>query len=354
MFRWMFKAGVITLVLLWARPSLGRRQEGYKQLEDVHVPYGVDDGDGASGRHRHLLRNEADEDPSLEAADRRLPSRRRITSENAFAGVVEGGTTLAVTCRGVEGCAGGEISTEVLTPGSPGKDAGALTSEEGNHDEAQHEVATVPGVATAADFFGGDTIQTNLPNVATTGEQQKQAAGDVSATFTPESVADLLAQLEARKKAKDEDRLCNTEKEQVSAFGMNYHSNIQIYSHRIQLHTHQFHTHPRQSICAKLISYRNVTSLAKISTTVLKRAAMIRKSASRIAALNAARPRIRIYISLRRKKTAVVLAMIKRSTATIAVARKAKIPRRRRNAAVLLLSSSVCAIPPQRDVAESR
>lgn len=135
---------------------------------------------------------------------------------------MDGGTTSAVTCRGVEGCAGGETSTEVLPPGSPGTDASALTSEKGKHDEAQHEVATVPGVATTADFFGGGTIQTNLPNAAssesvaaaTTEEQQKQAAGDVSAAFTPESVADLLAQLEARKKAKDEDRLCNTEKEQ--------------------------------------------------------------------------------------------------------------------------------------------
>ena len=87
---------------------------------------------------------------------------------------------------------------------------------------------------------------------------------------------------------------------------------------------------------------------------VSKRAVTIRKNASRIAALNAVKPRIRIFISLRRRKTAVVLAMIKRSTATIAVARKAKIPRRRRNAAVLLLNLSACAIPPQRDVAESR
>ena len=232
MFRWMVKTGLITLVLLWARPSLGQRQEGHKQLDE---PY---DGDGASGRHHRLLRNEADDEPSLEVADRRLPSRRRITSDNTFASVVDGGTTLAVTCRGVEGCAGGETSTEVLPPGSPGKDASALTSEDEKHDEAQHEVATVPGVATTADFFGGGTIQTNLPNVAssesvaaaTTGEQEKQAAGDVSAAFTPESVADLLAQLEARKKAKDEDRLCNTEKEQVSVievtFIFMYHSNI--------------------------------------------------------------------------------------------------------------------------------
>ena len=87
---------------------------------------------------------------------------------------------------------------------------------------------------------------------------------------------------------------------------------------------------------------------------VPKRVVTIRRNASRIAALNAVKPRIRIFISLRRKKTAVVLAMIKRSTATIAVARKAKIPRRRRNAAVLLLNLSACAIPPQRDVAESR
>ena len=233
MIRWMLRVGAITLVLLWARPSLGQRQEGHK-----HVLYGVDEGDGASGRHHRLLRNEAEEEPSLEAAGRHLPSRRRITSENAFASVVDGGTTSAVTCRGVEGCAGGETSTEVLPPGSPGKDASALTSEDEKHDEAQHEVATVPGVATTADFFGGGTIQTNLPNVAssesvaaaTTGEQEKQAAGDVSAAFTPESVADLLAQLEARKKAKDEDRLCNTEKEQVSVievtFIFMYHSNI--------------------------------------------------------------------------------------------------------------------------------
>lgn len=80
---------------------------------------------------------------------------------------------------------------------------------------------------------------------------------------------------------------------------------------------------------------------------------MIKKNASKIVALNAVKPRIRIFISSQRKKTAVVLAMIRRSTATIAVARKAKITKRR-NAAVLLLSLSVCAIPPQRDVAGSR
>ena len=76
---------------------------------------------------------------------------------------------------------------------------------------------------------------------------------------------------------------------------------------------------------------------------VPKRAIMIKKNASKIVALNAVKPRIRIFISSQRKKTAVVLAMIRRSTATIAVARKAK-----------LLSLSVCAIPPQRDVAGSR
>ena len=86
---------------------------------------------------------------------------------------------------------------------------------------------------------------------------------------------------------------------------------------------------------------------------VPKRAIMIKKNASKIVALNAVKPRIRIFISSQRKKTAVVLAMIRRSTATIAVARKAKITKRR-NAAVLLLSLSVCAIPPQRDVAGSR
>lgn len=241
MYRWTFKVGVITLVLLSVHPPFGWSREWHEHLLDEP---GVD---GAGGRHHRLLRHEADEEPSLEAAGWRQTSRRRITSENAFASVVDGGTTLAITCRGVEGCAGGETSAEVLTPGSPGKDASATTSEEGNHDKAKHEVATVPGVATTADFFGGGTIQTNLPNVASsesvtaaaTGEQQN--AGNVSATFTPESVADLLAQLEARKKAKDEDRLCNTEKEQVSVFGITfifmYYSNI----------SHQFHTHPHQS-----------------------------------------------------------------------------------------------------------
>lgn len=276
---------------------------------------------------------------------------------------MDGGTTSAVTCRGVEGCAGGETSTEVLPPGSPGTDASALTSEKGKHDEAQHEVATVPGVATTADFFGGGTIQTNLPNAAssesvaaaTTEEQQKQAAGDVSAAFTPESVADLLAQLEARKKAKDEDRLCNTEKEQVSVIGITFIFYVSFKYISVECNVDAPISHPSSSIkMCPLTSYRSVTSPVKIAMIVPKRVVTIRKNANRTAAQNAVKPRIRIFISLRRKKTAVVPAMIKRSTATIAVPRKAKIPRRRRNAAVLLLNLSACAIPPQRDVAESR
>lgn len=108
-----------------------------------------------------------------------------------------------------------------------------------------------------------------------------------------------------------------------------------------------------RTVCAIPKKSRSVTSPVKIAMIVPKRVVTIRKNANRTAAQNAVKPRIRIFISLRRKKTAVVPAMIKRSTATIAVPRKAKIPRRRRNAAVLLLNLSACAIPPQRDVAES-
>ena len=115
-----------------------------------------------------------------------------------------GDATLAVTCRG------SECQTTTTTGGT-----GSTANEPG-------------GVATAADFFGGANagIQNNLVGVMTnaggddggTGMTTTQTAGEVSSTLfgDPESVADLIDQLDARKKARDEDRLCNTEDEQVS------------------------------------------------------------------------------------------------------------------------------------------
>jgi len=210
--RWKYRLGFVALVLLSAHPSSARSPGGHEQLEQTGA--GVD-----GGHHHHLLRTEqAGGGPLVDDAGRL--SRRRITSENAFPEAADGSTTLAVTCRGVDGCAGGAAAAAEVTS-SPGKDTGSTMSL-GNHDEAEYEVTTPPGVASTADFFGGGAIQTHLPNVAssesvaaaTSGEQQEQAAGDVSAALTPESIAELLAQLEARKKAQDDDRLCNAEKEQ--------------------------------------------------------------------------------------------------------------------------------------------
>ena len=210
---------VVALIFISANPTSARSLVGHEQREQS--------GAGVDG-----------EQPSVDLVEvsGRL-SRRRITSDNkTFTKAADGGTSVAVTCRGVDGCGGG-AGAEVTS--SPDKDAAGASStiSEGNHDDDEHEVVTRPGVATTADFFAGGAIQTNLPNeassesvaAATSGAQQEQAAGDVSAAFSPESISELLAQLEARKKERNDDRLCNTEKEQVSTFDIDFSSNTQLY-----------------------------------------------------------------------------------------------------------------------------
>lgn len=204
----------VALIFISANPTSARSLVGYEQREQS--------GAGVDG-----------EQPSVHV-DLEVSgglSRRRITSDETFAKAADGVASVAVTCRGVDDCGGG-AGAEVTS--SPDKDAAGASStiSEGNHDDAEHEVATRPGVASTADFFAGGAIQTNLPNVAssesvaaaTSGAQQEQAAGDVSAAFSPESISELLAQLEARKKDQDDDRLCNTEKEQVSTFNIDFSS----------------------------------------------------------------------------------------------------------------------------------
>ena len=216
--RWVHRVCVVALIFISANPTSARSLVGHEQREQS--------GAGVDG-----------EQPSVDLVEvsGRL-SRRRITSDNkTFTKAADGGTSVAVTCRGVDGCGGG-AGAEVTS--SPDKDAAGASStiSEGNHDDDEHEVVTRPGVATTADFFAGGAIQTNLPNeassesvaAATSGAQQEQAAGDVSAAFSPESISELLAQLEARKKERNDDRLCNTEKEQVSTFNIDFSSNTAV------------------------------------------------------------------------------------------------------------------------------
>ena len=215
--RWVHRVCVVALIFISANPTSARSLVGHEQREQS--------GAGVDG-----------EQPSVDLEVSGRLSRRRITSDNkTFTKAADGVTSVAVTCRGVDGCGGG-AGAEVTS--SPDKDAAGASStiSEGNHDDAEHEVATRPGVASTADFFAGGAIQTNLPNVAssesvtaaTSGAQQEQAAGDVSAAFSPESISELLAQLEARKKEQDDDRLCNTEKEQVSTFDIDFSSNTAV------------------------------------------------------------------------------------------------------------------------------
>ncbi len=211
--RWVHRVCVVALIFISANPTSARSLVGHEQREQS--------GAGVDG-----------EQPSVDLEVSGRLSRRRITSDNkTFTKAADGVTSVAVTCRGVDGCGGG-AGAEVTS--SPDKDAAGASStiSEGNHDDDKHEVV----MASAADFFAGGAIQTNLPNVAssesvtaaTSGAQQEQAAGDVSAAFSPESISELLAQLEAKKKEQDDDRLCNTEKEQVSAFNIDFSSNTAV------------------------------------------------------------------------------------------------------------------------------
>ena len=269
-------------------------------------------------------------------------SSRRITSDKTFAKAADGGASVAVTCRGVDDCGGG-AGAEVTS--SPDKDAAGASStiSEGNHDDAEHEVATRPGVASTADFFAGGAIQTNLPNVAssesvaaaTSGAQQEQAAGDVSAAFSPESISELLAQLEARKKEQDDDRLCNTEKEQVSTFNIDFSSNTAV-TYRILSDLDYLFPFIQQSLSLPpptlcYLPHRSVTNPVRTVTIVPRRVAMRRKNASKCAEQSAARQKIRTCISSRRIPP--VLVKIRRGTTTI-VAREARRIKRRRSAAV--------------------
>ena len=269
-------------------------------------------------------------------------SSRRITSDKTFAKAADGGASVAVTCRGVDDCGGG-AGAEVTS--SPDKDAAGASStiSEGNHDDAEHEVATRPGVASTADFFAGGAIQTNLPNVAssesvaaaTSGAQQEQAAGDVSAAFSPESISELLAQLEARKKEQDDDRLCNTEKEQVSTFNIDFSSNTAV-TYRILSDLDYLFPFIQQSLSLPpptlcYLPHRSVTNPVRTVTIVPRRVAMRRKNASKCAEQSAARQKIRTCISSRRIPS--VLVKIRRGTTTI-VAREARRIKRRRSAAV--------------------
>jgi len=101
--------------------------------------------------------------------------------------------------------------------------------------------------------------------------------------------------------------------------------------------------------CAMQKRSRSVTNPVRTVTTVPRRVAMIRKNASKCAEQSAARQKIRTCISSLRIP---FLVTIRRSIATM-VARRARRIKRRRSAAVRLLSLRGCAIPPQRGNAES-
>lgn len=167
----------------------------------VTLSFSVDLVSAAQHDAHHFLRTDNDDRDG--EAEVRHQTRRRIAGDVPPA-VGDATTTLAIACRGPD-CqsAAGDNGGD----GSPGSQGVATTAD------------------FTADFFGGgDGMQTNplhdvLPSSAS-GEDSgelggQQTAEEVSDVFFAESVADLVDHLEAKKKANDEDRLCNTEEEQV-------------------------------------------------------------------------------------------------------------------------------------------